>query len=60
LEEPPDLGAPDPAALSMDETHLAKAAPHGAIEILGHEGWDVSRQKRVEVERVLERNAFHS
>jgi hypothetical protein len=59
-EHAPDLRAPDPDALSVDQAHLAVAGLAREAQVFLDRGGDVLGKEGVEVERVLEGNALQA
>src|SRR5437899_12698096 len=55
-EQRPHDPALDADAAAVDQPHLREAARVGGLEVLGDDGRNVARGKRVQVERVLDRD----
>ncbi len=51
---PSHLGTPDAFALSMDDSHFAKALSLGRLQIIEESSPDIFRPERVKVEGVLD------
>src|SRR5512135_1020823 len=59
-EQAAHFGPPHADALAVDQPHLAKAGLPGEAQVLLHRGGDVLGAEGVEIERVLERDAFQT
>ena len=53
LHDPALHAAPAP----VDEAHFAEAAPGGGVDVLADDRRDVARRERVEIQRILDRDA---